>query len=298
MHVIARRSRWWHFGGLAALAVSGAGAVPGASAELRAQALACYEAQRFSEARRLFTALAKEHPAEPEIDFHLGRLALWFDDGAAAFIHLQRAAAIAPESARIQNALGDAHAWAAQSGSLLEKIGAARKCVAAFRRAVELEPRNPTWRWSLVGFHCVAPAVVGGSFAKAREQAGVIARLDPRAGGIARITVALAERRFGAAFAECEAALREQPDDFGALYQLGRCAALSGERIAEGEAALRRCLELTPPRGIDEPTHACVHHRLGLLLEKKGARAAAKAAFDAAWRTHPDFRPEKISLRY
>jgi tetratricopeptide (TPR) repeat protein len=265
--------------------------------DLRARAFACYEDQRYSEARRLFTALARERPGDPEIDFHLGRLALWFDDGAAAFIHLNRAVAATPDAARVHNALGDAHGWAAQHGPLLEKPGAARRCVAAYRRAVELEPGNIAWRWSLIGYFCVAPSLVGGGFAKAREQAAAIARLDPGSGRIARLTVALAERRFPAAFAECEAALREHPGDFVALYQFGRCAALSGLEIARGLEALRRCLALEPPRGPDQPTRACVHHRIGNLLEKSGDLAGARAAYEAARREHPDFRAEKIYLR-
>lgn len=266
--------------------------------DLHAQALACYESQQFSAARRLFLTLAHERPADPEIDFHLGRLALWFDDGTTALIHLKRAAESTPSSARLQNALGDAFGWMAQNAPLWEKLGWARKCLTAYQRAADLAPHNPTWRWSLLGYYCAAPALAGGSFTKARAEAAAIARLDPHGGRSAQMTVALAERRFATAFTECEAALRERPDDFAALYQFGRCAALSGENTARGIAALERCLAQNPPRGEGQPTRACVYHRLGNLLEKRGDVAGAQSAYQAALREHPDFRADKISLRF
>ena len=45
------------------------------------------------------------------------------------------------------------------------------------------------------------------------------------------------------------------------------------------------------------PCHACVHHRLGNLLEKKGDRAAARAEYARALELFPDFRPAKIQLK-
>ncbi len=275
-------------------------AVAGASARSAGglvRAMDCYHTRRYSEARELFGELARERPADPEIDFYLGRLALWFDDEAAALAHLERAAGAAPHEARIQNALGDAYGLAAQNAPLLAKLGWARKCRAAYERAIALEPANPAFRWSLLGYFCVAPRLAGGGLEKARAEADEIARLDAAGGRIARATLALAEGRMAAAFAPFEAVLRENPDDFLALYHLGRCAALSGREIDRGIAALRRCLELRAPEGDGQPTAACVHHRLGNLLERKGDAAGARHHFGEARRLEPDFRPQKIVLR-
>lgn len=262
-----------------------------------ARALDCYHARRYSEARELFERVALARVSDPEIDFYRGRLALWFDEADTALAHLERAAQACPQEARIQNALGDAYGLAAQRAPVLAKLGWARKCRTAYERAVALAPENLAYRWSLLGFYCVAPRLAGGGLERAHAQAGAIARGCAMEGRIARATLALAEARYTAAFAEFEAVLHESPDDFVALYQIGRCAALSGREIDRGIRALRRCLELQPPAGEEMPTRACVYHRLGNLLMKKGDATAATAAFSAALIEHPDFRPQKVVLR-
>lgn len=262
-----------------------------------ARALDCYHARRYTEARTRFERIVLVRPADPEIDFYLGRLALWFDDAPAGLSHLERAAQRAPQEARIQNALGDAYGLAAQNANLLAKLGWARQCRQAYECAVELDPANLAYRWSLLGYYCVAPRLAGGGLEKAEAQAAAIAVLDPMNGRIARATLALSTERYPAAFAEFEPVLRDTPDDFLALYHIGRCAALSGRELDRGIRALRRCLELRAPEGDDMPTHAYVHHRLGNLLAKKGDLAAAAAEYAAAQREHPDFRAQKIMLR-
>lgn len=260
-------------------------------------AIALYEACRYSEARTAFQRLAALQPESPELDFYLGRLALWFDDGPEARHYLERAAGCAPAEARIQNALGDAYGLAAQQANLLAKLGWARRCLAAYERAVELDPKNPAFRWSLVGYFCIAPSIAGGGRDKAFAQAAELRRLDPMAGRVAYATLYLAQGNPTAAFAQFDEVLRERPDDFLALYHVGRCAALSGQQLERGLQVLRRCLTLTPPAGEGMPTLAAVRHRLGNILEKMGDPAAAAAEYQAAERENPDFRPAKMALK-
>jgi tetratricopeptide (TPR) repeat protein len=256
-----------------------------------------YEERRYAEAREIFRKLAADQADSVELNFYLGRLALWFDDEREALDRLERAARAAPDEARIQNALGDAFGLAAQKAGLWAKLGWARKCLEAYERAVELDPRKSAYRWSLLGYHCVAPRIAGGGNDKAVAQAQAIAKADPMEGRIAVATILLSERRHEAAFALFDDVLRENADHFLALYQVGRCAALSGEQLRRGEEALRRCLRLVPPSGEGMPTMAGVHHRLGNILEKSGDRAGAGEHYAAARRLHPDFRVDKDALR-
>jgi tetratricopeptide (TPR) repeat protein len=263
----------------------------------REEALALYTARNYSAARVAFGALARELPEDPEIEFHLGRLALWFDDGGEALARLEKIATRIPGDARVQNALGDAYGLAAQKAGLLAKLGWARKCRAAYERAVALAPREPAYRWSLLGFYLVAPGIAGGCRDSALAQAVAIEKLDPVHGRIARATVYLADRNYDAAFGVFEPEMRRVPDDFLASYHFGRCAAVSGERLADGLAALRRCLHLRPPPGDGLPTLAHVHHRIGMILEKQGRVAEAAAAYAAAKREDPDFNAAKTALK-
>jgi tetratricopeptide (TPR) repeat protein len=162
---------------------------------------------------------------------------------------------------------------------------------------VRLAPDDAACHWGLLGYYCLAPIFAGGGYDKAFVQAAAIRKLDPVSGRVAFATVYLAEGRNGAAFAEFDSALRSAPDDFFTLYHIGRCAALSGEQLDRGAAALRRCLRLTPPEGEDMPTEASVHFRLGNILAKQGNKAAAEVEYVAASRAQPDFRSEKIQLK-
>jgi tetratricopeptide (TPR) repeat protein len=256
-----------------------------------------YEERRYAEARTLFGALGRDQPDSVELNFYLGRLALWFDDEVDALAHLEKAARLLPDDARVQNALGDACGLAAQKAGLLAKLGWARKCLNAYRRAAELAPAVPAYRWSLLGFYCVAPRIAGGGRDEAEAQAREIAKLDPMGGRVARATLFLAANKPTEAFAQFDEVLRETPDDFTALYHVGRCAALSGLQLDRGLAALERCLRLLPPHGEGMPTLANVHHRLGEILARRGDRSGAEVHAAAARRVHPDFRAEKDALR-
>ncbi len=278
----------------AALAlVAGAAAPP---ADLPA-AIALYDARRYSAAQHLFEKLAAVRPDDAEVNFRLGRIALWFDDEARSRGYLEKAARAAPDDARIQDALGDAYGLAARHAALFGRIWWARKCETAYRRAVELDPQNPDYHWSLLRYDEEAPSMAGGGIDRAYTEAAVIRRLDPVEGRIAFATLALNQKQAARAFQEFDEVLRGKPDDFVALYQIGRCAAISGEQVDRGIQALRRCLELPPPAGPGRPDYANVHYRLGNLLERKDDLAGARAEYAAMARTDPDFRPAKDTLR-
>jgi tetratricopeptide (TPR) repeat protein len=287
----------WHMLALAIGFFPRAGlAAPELSADFSAARI-LYEERRYSEAREIFRRLAADQPDSVEVNFYLGRLALWFDDEAAALAHLEKAARVAPQEARIQTALGDAFGLAAQRSALWAKLGWAKKCLAAYQRAVELAPHQTAPRWSLLGYYCAAPRIAGGGGEKAVAQAEAIARLDPMGGRIAFATLYLSEHRPVAAFAQFDEVLRENSDDFLALYQIGRCAALSGEQLERGRTALQRCLQLSPPGGDGTPTLASAHHRLGNILEKLGDVAGARKHYAMALSLQPDFRAEKETLK-
>jgi tetratricopeptide (TPR) repeat protein len=264
----------------------------------RATAIALYEDRRYGPAREAFQQLEADRlPIDEELDFFLGRLALWFDDRDEAVARLERAVRDTPRSARLHNALGDAYGLAAQQAPLLAKLGWARRCVASYRKAVELEPENPLFRWSLFGYYLVAPGIAGGGRDKALAEARRLQACDDMAGRIALATLHLADQRAGEAFAQFDELCDERADDFLVLYHVGRCAALSGEQIDRGIAALRRCLELEPPRGEGMPTIPLVHYRLAALHEARGEKTEAAGLRARAWKLNPDLRPEKSALK-
>src|SRR5207253_366475 len=103
-----------------------------------------------------------------------------------------------------------------------------------------------------------------------------IRKLDAGRGRLAFASLYASEKKYAEAFAELDETLKAAPDDYPALYQVGRLAAVSGERVDRGIAALQKCLTLAPPP--NAPGHDAAHWRLGNLWEKKGDKPAARAA--------------------
>jgi len=275
------------------LAAAGAAAPP---ADFDA-AVALYDAAKYSAAQQIFEQIVAREPDNPEVNFRLGSIALWFDDAGRGREFLEKAVRAKPDDARYQSALGNAYGLTAQKAVFFTKFGWARRCRIAYLRAVKLEPENPEWHWSLLGYFMQAPGIAGGGIDKAYAEAATIRKLNGAEGRIAFATLDLAEEKYDEAFREFDGVLRESPDDFVALYQIGRCSALSGRQLDRGRAALERCLQLPPPAGAHQPTHANVHYRLGNVLEKMGQAAAARAEYVTALKEDPDLRPDKDALK-
>lgn len=258
-------------------------------------AVELYTQRKPQEAQKAFEALAAADAANPDIQFYLGRLALQRDDHEKAVAYLEKAIALAPTDARYHHRLGDAYGRSAQKAGMFSKMGLAGKCRTAYEKAVELAPKSIDARLALLGFYQQAPGIVGGGMDKALLQAQAIKQLDPARGRMAIAGVYVIEKKYAQAFAEFDEALKEKPGDYAALFQAGRLAAISGERLASGLEALRQCLAQTPPG--NQPGHAAAHWRIGNILEKQNDRLGARAAYEAALKLDPKFPQAIESLK-
>jgi len=250
-------------------------------------AVELYNQHKPLEAQQAFEALAAASPDNADIAFYLGRLALQRDDYEKATPYLEKAVALKPDESRFHMRLGDAYGLAAQKASLFSQLGLAKKCRLEYERAVELDPKNLEARLSLMGFYQQAPGFVGGGLDKALAQAQEVKKLDDNRGRIAVAGIYAADKKYDLAFAEFESVLKEKPEDYAALFQFGRLAAISGQRLDDGLATLRRCLTMTAPEG--QPPIAAAHWRIGNILEKKGDKAGARAAYEASLKADPKF---------
>ena len=246
-----------------------------------------FNQRKAAEAQQLFAGLAKADPANAEVQFYLGRLALQTDDADQAIACFEKATSLAPAESRYHHRLGDAYGRAAQKASLFSQMGLAKKCKGAYEKAVELDPRNLDARQALMNFLLQAPGIAGGSVEKAQALAEETKKFDPPRGRQMLAAVYSNQKKYALAFAEFEEVLRDKPDDYTSLYQVGRLAASSGQSLDRGLATLRRCVEMTPPEG--EPGHAAAWWRIGNILEKKSDKAGARGAYEAALRIDPKF---------
>ena len=242
-------------------------------------AIALFRQKRFPEARALLEQLVAAKPDDAEACHYLGLTLSRRDTPGAldeALPWLEKAVALRADDADI---LGDYGGVCLLLAGRHRSLSYAHKGRVALEQCLALAPGDLEAREGLMRYYQEAPWPLG-SRAKARHQAEEINRRDSSRGLAAFAYLARADDDYAGVFALCEQALRQNPDDYVALYEFGRAAAQSGEHLDRGLTALTRCLALSPPP--DYPGHAGVRFRLGRLHEKRGDRVAARAAYEAA----------------
>lgn len=280
---------------LTILSLITAAALSATETSLKEQIATQIEGRHWSTAQPLLEKALAADAKDPEANYYLGLTLLNQNKGETAVPYLEAATSLAPQNSEYQRALGDAYGVSAQKAGLLSKLGWAKKCKAAYDKAVELDPRNIPARNSVMQFCLQAPSMIGGGVDKAYAQAEEIKKLDPVQGRIAYITIYIAEKKSTEAFALLDEALQAKPDDYLVNYQFGRLSAVTGLKVDEGLNSLQRCLTLTPAPG--QPPLAAVHWRIGTLRELKGDKAGAKAAYEAALAIDPKFKNAIESLK-
>ena len=250
---------------------------------------------KLPEAESAANALVVASPTEPEAYLLVGSVGIAKGDADAAVAAYEKATELAPKDGDYQRQLGDAYGFAAQKAGMFSKMSWAKKCRIAYERAVELEPANLDARSSLMSFYQQAPGMMGGGVDKAYAQAAEIRKLDATRGQIAYAMLYSGEKKYAEASAALEEVLKTSPHDYAALYQMGKLAAVSGEKLDDGIAALRQCLAMPAPTGA--PGHDAAQWRLGNIWEKKGDKRAARAAYEAALAINPNFQQAVDSLK-
>lgn len=251
--------------------------------------------RKFADAEVAATKLTAAHPREADAFLLLGTVRMNKDDSDGAVKAFEKAAELAPDNSEVHRRLGDGYGFSAQRAGMLSKFGWAKKCLAAYEKAVALDPQNLAARQSLLGYYQQAPGMVGGGMDKAYAQAAEIKKLDADRGRIAFAQLYAAEKKWTEAFTEFEEVLKTDPENYLALFQVGRIAAMSGERVDRGLATLQKALTLSPSAGA--AGHDAAHWRLGMLLEKKGDKPAAKSAYEAALKINPKFQQAIEALK-
>ncbi len=242
----------------------------------------------------------------------------------------EKALSLAPSASLYAQWLGRAYGLEAQHASLLARPGYATRSRDTLERAVALDPDNVGARSDLAAYYHAAPSLLGGSLAKAQAQVAEIARRDPYLGHVRAgdllvddgkypegekeylAAAALDARRaqaherlgyfytegklYDKAFAQYDGLLANDPGEPRALFGLGKLVALTGQRPAEGEAALRRFLDKYQPDPDGGPPPARAHYFLGKLRAARGDKPGARQEFEAALRLQPKAEDARKAL--
>lgn len=281
---------------LLALALLLAVPMAGARADTLAKARSLIDAQRLPEARDPLEKLVAGEPGNLEAILLLAQVYNGMgrrDDGIRL---LEPLVETRPDDVRVLGLYaGQCLLRAGELGAGFRALRLARRGRELMERAAALAPDDISFREGLVDFYRQAPALAGGSLEKARAHADAIARIDPVRGAAWQAAILMEEGKPAEALAACDGALAARPDDYIALFTLGRTVSESGLRPDDGERALNRCLAKVPAPS--EPSHAAVHYRLGMIAERRGDLAAARAAYNAALALEPSFNRPAEALK-
>jgi tetratricopeptide (TPR) repeat protein len=276
-----------------------------------------FEERNYPAARSEFSAVLGRNPRDAEALFYMGRIASAEDRAGEAVDWFEKAVKANDNSSEYHLWLANALGEEAQRASKLRQPFLARRVKGEFERAVQLDPRSVAARRGLMDFYMIAPGVMGGSKEKAREQAAEIAKISPLQGRFAAAAIAQREKdvqavereflaavsenpdsaiaylslsvyyqnvqRWDDAFALLDRLLAAKPDEVRAHYQIGRAAALSGKQLDRGEQSLKLWMA-HPPADAAVTTRSGAHYRLGMVYDKQGKRALARAEYEQALR--------------
>ena len=190
-------------------------------------------------------------------------------------------------------------------------------------------PANLDARTDLIQYYVQAPGFLGGSTEKALGQAeeirkrnalrgflelGALYEREKRIADAEKAYLAASKEKsdrhvgeyrlgvfyqntgaFDKAFELFEAMIAANPNEFGALFQIGKTGAMSGQRLPRAEEALAAYLQTTPGR--NDPSLAAAHWRLGMVHERRQDKQRAKAEYETALRLDPSFKPATESLK-
>jgi tetratricopeptide (TPR) repeat protein len=270
----------------------------------------------------------KESSSEAKAAFDRGRAAHnagKTDEAVSAF---ERAVALDPNSSLYHMWLGHAYSRQLSSANFLRKPFIGRRSGEEYNLAVKLDPTSIDAAEARLDFFLNAPGIVGGGIDKARAEAARLTTLDSYRGRMATarvaehekqspeaerlyrslmadypdrtaavdalVTILQNDKRFDEAFTIVDDRLARLPDESASLYNLGRLAALSGQHLARGEAAMRRFLTLTTA---DPVRQSNAHYRLGMIKEKMGDAHAAAVEYRAALDLYPRHEPAAAALK-
>lgn len=273
-----------------------AAAEPPDSASVLAEARRLVEAQRLPEARDPLEQLLLREPENLDAALLLGRVYDRTGRRDETLELLEPFVERHPDHAPLLGLYaGSSMLRAGELGVGFRALRLARRGRELMERAVSLAPADISYREGLVDFYRQAPALAGGSLGKAREHADAIAAIDPVRGAAWQASILLQDKKIPEALAACDAALRARPDDYVALFTLGKTVSETGLRLDDGEAALRRCLAVVPRPS--EPSHAGVWYRLGRIAEYRRDLPAARSAYAESLKLEPQFNRPAEALR-
>jgi len=165
---------------------------------------------------------------------------------------------------------------------------------AYFLKAVQSNPRNYGALTALAKFYSHPPRA---KYEEAAKNAQTALQLDPTligAHGILARVCALQQQWTGLEQI-LAAAEKSVPDDLRPFYEAAQALLETGRELPRAEGYVKKYLSLEPEG--EAPDNAEAHRLLGLIFEKEGRKADARAEIQTALRLRPSLKGAKDDLK-
>ncbi len=179
-------------------------------------ALIEFRAGAFEQARATLEEALRISPRNAAAQMLLARCYYELRDYKAAVAHAQAAVKAEPDNAQDHLWLGR---MLGREADQEHSATLALKTRKEFKKAVSLDPRNVEARRALMEYDLQAPWILGGSKAKAREQAESISRLNRVEGLLAQARLAEADENTRQADSDYQAVMQAKPRRVGPYFE-------------------------------------------------------------------------------
>lgn len=290
------------------------------------EGIVLFESRHYPEAREIFETL----PRNVETLTYLGRIEGETGSPRQAIDLLIEASGLEPENAEIQYWLGTAYYDLSKSAGIFKKLGLVKKWRSHTEASLLLDPSSAPAMFSLGAFFAYAPGMAGGDEKKAMAIAEELRVIDPARHHWLLAEIALDGKDADAAIAHLTESLSLRPDEAGYIelaviyqgierwdeafnaleqgrssvehaeclsYQIGRTAALSGERLEYGASEMLRFISHWAHYCSRTDYSTTAFWRLGMIYQHMGKLEDALAVLEKALAIDPRHKESKKALR-
>ncbi len=235
--------------------------------------------RKFAEVEKATTAKLAKDPADASAMIARTKAILGARDGRfdEAAAQAEKCIAKHPDNGGCHTALGKALGMKAVAGGITSAIGYAGSIRDAFKKAVELNPRDYEARFALLDYYMMAPFIVGGGDAKAKALARETVSLNAEAAKLMTVSLDLKEENIAKAEAGA-LALKPGNDDAIAQRHEEQLMAVGITHLSEKKYSdATRVLGEAQKRYPDSPTIA---YSIARVHQEQGKHREALAILD------------------
>ena len=167
-----------------------------------------------------------------------------------AIPNCERATQLKPDVARYHLWLGRVYGDKADRSGIFGGIGWAKKTLAEFERAVQLDPNDLDARSDLTEFYREAPGMVGGNSEKAHRLVAETEKIDPITAAVLRAQFALKDKDYSTAEVEVKKAVELSDGSAQYLLELARIYGKQ-KHWTDLEGTIRKAMESKKKRPSD-----------------------------------------------